>query len=135
MRKVFRGVICMVAAGWLAGCVWVSRNVFDFKPAVTGLITGVVVDAKQRPVSGAVVHGVYERKWTTIAPPVPNGFVVGTATTDANGRFAFNTSKRVDELSAQARDLRSSGELDIVAQKDNVIQLRKSAASLSCGPE
>ena len=123
MRKVFRGLICMVAAAWLAGCVWVSRDVFDSKPAVTGLITGIVVDAKQRPVSGAVVHGVYERKWTTIAPPVPNGFVVGTATTDVNGRFAFNTSKRVDILIADTR--RSWGELDIVAQKDNVIQLRK----------
>ena len=124
MRKVFRGVICMVAAGWLVGCV-VSTSVFDFKPAVTGLITGIVVDAKQRPVSGAVVRGVYVRKWTTIVPPAPSEFVTGTATTDANGRFAFNTSKRVDILNAQARDFGSWGELDIVAQKDNVIQLRK----------
>ena len=123
MRKVFRGLICMVAAGWLAGCVWVSPSVFDRKPAVTGLITGIVVDAKQRPVSGAFVDGIYVRKWTTIVPPVPNAFVVGTATTDVNGRFAFNTSKRVDILIADTR--RSWGELDIVAQKDNVIQLRK----------
>jgi hypothetical protein len=134
MRKVFRGVICMVAAGWLVGCV-VSTSVFDFKPAVTGLITGIVVDAKQRPVSGAFVDGVYARKWTTIMPPVPDEFVVGTATTDVNGRFAFNTSKRVDILMAQTPDFGLLGELDIVTQKDNVIQLRKSAARLSRGPE
>ena len=68
-------------------------------------------------------------------PPVPNAFIVGTATTDVNGRFAFNTSKRVDKLIPQTGDFRLFGEVDIVAQKDNAIQLRKSAASLSRGPE
>ena len=68
-------------------------------------------------------------------PRVPDEFVVETATTDVNGRFAFNTTKRVDELMAHTQDLGSWGELDIVAQKENVIQIRKSVASLSRGPE
>ena len=122
MNKIIAAFFCAVVMMVFDGCI-LNTNAFDSKQSVTGVICGMVVDSEQRPVSGAVVRGVYVRKWTTI-PVMPSELVVGTAITDTNGRFTLKTAKRVDKFHVHTKDFSSWGELNVVSQSQNIIQLR-----------
>jgi hypothetical protein len=108
----------------LGGCVGVlPPNAVKSRPSITGYITGFVVDSKGRPVAGAMVWGIFLQRWTI--GYVPPGFeIVNCRTnTDANGRFSFNASEKLDKLYAETRDIKMNGQVDHMTQEGNIIRL------------
>lgn len=120
MKRILITTVSILVAFLCQGCVMICPS----KPhsSATGKIQGKVVDALGKPVEGAQVMAIYIRGWTTFYPPVPNGFVAGSAVTDSKGRFLITTKKRVDALSASWG--RQRGALEDVYQQGNCIILK-----------
>ena len=102
-----------------SGCVMLCPS--PRHSTASGIITGTVLDSKDRPVAEAEVQAVYLRGWTTFLPPVPNGFVVGVARTDRQGRFRLVTDKRVDQIWVHSERFAMRGELHTIRPWGNVI--------------
>lgn len=85
----------------MSGCVLILPSTHH--SSASGIIEGKVVHQNGRPASAVEIDAIYQRGWTTFYPPVPNAFIVGTATTDKDGSFKIITTKRVDELVAHTQ--------------------------------
>jgi len=90
---------------------------------VKGHISGIVLNAKGRPVAGAIVEGVCIQRWTIIFPPPGFEIVDCSTKSDANGRFAFTASRKLDELDVHTPDFGMTGRLVHVFQEGNIIRV------------
>ena|SRR3984893_7651099 len=113
----------LVVAILVAGCV---PSLAPHRAAVSGIITGKVVDASGRPVVGARVAAVHYSRVVQLIPPADGQIVVAEAGSNRDGTFAISTSAAVDFLEARTHDFRMTGELHTLKQHNNVIVIRRS---------
>jgi hypothetical protein len=122
MKRMGRSSLSLLLTILLPGCL-AMPGAFSPRPGVKGHISGIVVNAKGRPVAAAIVEGVWIQRWTIIFPPPGFAMVDCSAKSDANGRFAFAASRKLDELDAYTPDFGLTSRLEPVVHHGNIVRL------------